>query len=140
MHRIRIITPQGSSLLFMNRDAREVSSLLPSDGVFIITDTNVRRYYGEIFPAGKVLETEPGERTKRLETVGTLCRMLMDAGADRSSFILGYGGGVVCDIAGLVASVFMRGVRHGFVSTTLLSQVDASIGGKTGVNLENTRT
>lgn len=135
MHRIRIITPQGSSLLFMNRDAREVSSLLPSDGVFIITDTNVRRYYGEIFPAGKVLETEPGEKTKRLETVGTLCRMLMDAGADRSSFILGYGGGVVCDIAGLVASVFMRGVRHGFVSTTLLSQVDASIGGKTGVNL-----
>ncbi|MCK7540639.1 MAG: hypothetical protein MZV63_61990 [Marinilabiliales bacterium] len=51
------------------------------------------------------------------------------------SFILGFGGGVVCDIAGMVASVYMRGVRHAFVSTTLLSQVDASTGGKTGVNL-----
>jgi 3-dehydroquinate synthase len=135
MHRIRIKTPQGSSLLFMNRDAKEVTSLLPAEGIFIITDTNVRRYYSDIFPGGEVLETEPGEKTKRLETVGTLCSKLLDAGADRSSFILGFGGGVVCDIAGLVASIYMRGVRHGFVSTTLLSQVDASIGGKTGVNL-----
>jgi 3-dehydroquinate synthase len=119
----------------MNRDAREVASLLPSEGIFIITDTNITRYYSDIFPQGEVLETEPGEQSKRLEIVADLCRRLLDAGADRSSFILGFGGGVVCDIAGLVASIFMRGVRHGFVSTTLLSQVDASIGGKTGVNL-----
>ena len=82
-----------------------------------------------------VLETEPGEKSKTLAVAGDLCRRLLEAGADRSSFILGFGGGVVCDIAGLVASVYMRGVRHAFVSTTLLSQVDASIGGKTGVNL-----
>jgi len=55
--------------------------------------------------------------------------------ADRSSFIVGIGGGVVCDIAGFVASIYLRGVRFGFVSTTLLSQVDASVGGKNGVNL-----
>lgn len=135
MHRIKIKTPQGSSLLMMNGDISEVASLLPSSGVFIITDTNVRQYYGGIFPASTVLETEPGERSKSLETAGDLCLRLLDAGADRSSFIIGFGGGVVCDLAGLVASIFMRGVRHGFVSTTLLSQVDASIGGKTGVNL-----
>ena len=135
MHRIKIKTPEGSSLLFMDRDVKEVASLLPANGIFIITDRNVRRYYGDIFPEGRVLEAEPGEQGKRLETVGALCAELLDAGADRSSFILGFGGGVVCDIAGLVASIFMRGVRHGFVSTTLLSQVDASIGGKTGVNL-----
>jgi len=70
-----------------------------------------------------------------MSVVEELCRLLIGAGADRSSFILGFGGGVVCDIAGVVASVYMRGVRHGFVSTTLLSQVDASIGGKNGVNL-----
>ena len=137
MHRIKIKTPQGSSLLLMNGDIRELVSLLPSSGVFIITDTNVRKYYGDLFPAGIVLETEPGERSKSLQTTGDLCLRLLDAGADRSSFILGFGGGVVCDVAGLVASIFMRGVRHGFVSTTLLSQVDASIGGKTGVNLDD---
>jgi 3-dehydroquinate synthase len=55
-------------------------------------------------------------------------------GADRGSFIVGIGGGIVCDVAGFVASTYMRGVRFGFVSTTLLSQVDASVGGKNGVN------
>jgi 3-dehydroquinate synthase len=56
--------------------------------------------------------------------------------ADRSTFIIGIGGGIVCDIAGFVASTYLRGVRFGFVSTTLLSQVDASVGGKNGVNFE----
>ncbi len=84
---------------------------------------------------GGVLTVQPGEESKTLTVIGDLCTRLLEAGADRSAFILGFGGGVVCDIAGMVASVYMRGVRHGFVSTTLLSQVDASTGGKTGVNL-----
>ena len=58
----------------------------------------------------------------------------MELEADRSSFIVGIGGGIVCDIAGFVASTYLRGVRFGFVSSTLLSQVDASVGGKNGVN------
>jgi 3-dehydroquinate synthase len=60
---------------------------------------------------------------------------LLDEGVDRSGFILAIGGGVVCDIAGFLASIYMRGIRCGYVSTTLLSQVDASTGGKNGVNL-----
>jgi 3-dehydroquinate synthase len=56
--------------------------------------------------------------------------------ADRSSFIVGIGGGIVCDIAGFIASTYLRGVRVGFVASTLLSQVDASVGGKNGVNFE----
>jgi 3-dehydroquinate synthase len=59
---------------------------------------------------------------------------LVSLRANRSSFIVGIGGGIVCDIAGFVASTFMRGVRFGFVATTLLAQVDASVGGKNGVN------
>lgn len=59
----------------------------------------------------------------------------MAMGADRSTFILGIGGGIVTDIAGFVAATYMRGVDFGFVSTTLLGQVDASIGGKNGVNV-----
>jgi 3-dehydroquinate synthase len=61
----------------------------------------------------------------------------MELGCDRSVFILGIGGGIVCDITGFVASIFMRGVAFGFVSTSLLSQVDASVGGKNGVNVSD---
>lgn len=135
MEQIRINTTEGKSLLMMAGDMSDALPLLPDAGLFIITDSNVRRLYGGIFPPGEVLETEPGEKSKTLAVAGDLCRRLLDAGADRSAFILGFGGGVVCDVAGMVASIYMRGVRHAFVSTTLLSQVDASIGGKTGVNL-----
>jgi 3-dehydroquinate synthase len=69
-----------------------------------------------------------------LETVTTIFNQLVDMEVDRSTLILGIGGGIVCDIAGFVASTYMRGTPFGFVSTTLLSQVDASVGGKNGVN------
>ncbi len=135
MQRIKIRTPQGKSLLIFGGDLNDLPGLLPAGRPFIITDTNVRGFYGERFPEAEVITIQPGEESKTLSVAGELCRKLLEAGAGRSSFILGFGGGVVCDLAGLVASVFMRGVRHGFVSTTLLSQVDASIGGKTGVNI-----
>lgn len=135
MQNIRISTTQGKSLLILAGDLNDIRGLIPDKGLFIITDSNVRRLYGSLFPEGAVLETEPGEKSKTLAVAGDLCTRLLEAGADRSSFILGFGGGVVCDVAGMVASIYMRGVRHAFVSTTLLSQVDASIGGKTGVNL-----
>lgn len=135
MNRIRINSTEGKSLLILGGTVSDIVPLLPKKGLFIITDTNVSKLYGNSFPEGVVLTVEAGEMSKTLATVEELCRRLLEAGADRSSFILGFGGGVVCDVAGMVASVYMRGVRHAFVSTTLLSQVDASIGGKTGVNL-----
>ncbi len=61
---------------------------------------------------------------------------LISSGVDRSAFIVGIGGGIVCDITGFVASTFLRGVRFGFAATTLLAQVDASVGGKNGVNFK----
>ncbi|HUW92838.1 MAG TPA: 3-dehydroquinate synthase family protein [Bacteroidales bacterium] len=135
MHKIKINSETGSSTLIIGGSVRDLLSYLPDKKLFIITDNNVRKLYGNTFPPGEVLNIESGEQSKSLEVIGELCRRLIEQGADRSSFILGFGGGVVCDVAGMVASVYMRGVRHGFVSTTLLSQVDASIGGKTGVNL-----
>lgn len=94
----------------------------------------MKRLYGDSFPACKVITIEPGEKSKSLTTIGAIVEELLQAGTDREGFILGIGGGVVCDITGFTASVYMRGVRFGFVSTTLLSQVDASTGGKNGVN------
>ncbi|MBP8709028.1 MAG: 3-dehydroquinate synthase [Bacteroidales bacterium] len=135
MKRIRINGPAGESLILSGGTVDDVVTLLPKKGLFIITDRNVKKLYGKQFPHGEVIAIEPGEKSKRLKVVEEVCSRMLEAGADRSSFILGFGGGVVCDIAGMVASVYMRGVRHAFVSTTLLSQVDASIGGKTGVNL-----
>lgn len=137
MRRIKANTAAGKSVVITGGQLEDLPSLLPASGLFIITDTNVRALYGDSFPAAEVLTIQPGEVSKTLMVAGDLCSKLLAAGADRSSFILGFGGGVVCDITGLVASVYMRGVRHAFVSTSLLSQVDASIGGKTGVNLGN---
>ena len=135
MNRIRINSTEGKSLLILGGTVHDIMPLLPQKGLFIITDNNVSRLSGDSFPRAVVLTVEAGERSKTMPVIESLCRQLLEAGADRSSFILGFGGGVVCDIAGMAASVYMRGVRHAFVSTTLLSQVDASIGGKTGVNL-----
>ncbi len=135
MHRIKITGETGDSVLIIGGQISDLAGYLPDKKLFIITDTNVSRLYSGSFPPATVLTVEPGEQSKALDVVGDLCGRLLENGADRSSFILGFGGGVVCDIAGLVASLYMRGVSHGFVSTTLLSQVDASIGGKTGVNL-----
>ncbi len=135
MNRIRINSPGGNSLILLGGTVDDIINLLPQRGLFIITDRNVEKLYGRQFPPGEVIAIEAGEKSKTLRVVEDICRKMLEAGADRSSFILGFGGGVVCDIAGMVASVYMRGVRHAFVSTTLLSQVDASIGGKTGVNL-----
>ncbi|HCC71486.1 MAG TPA: 3-dehydroquinate synthase [Bacteroidales bacterium] len=109
--------------------------LLSGKDVIIISDINVNKLYGYSFPDYPVITIGTGEAVKELDTVKTIIKHLIAIGADRSSFLLGIGGGVVCDITGFVASVFMRGIDFGFISTTLLSQVDASIGGKNGVNV-----
>jgi 3-dehydroquinate synthase len=82
-----------------------------------------------------VLFFEGGEQNKRLSTVEQLAEQLSLNGADRKSVIIGFGGGIATDISGFVAAIFMRGLRVIHVPTTLLAQVDAATGGKTGVNL-----
>jgi len=104
--------------------------------LFIITDRNVERLYKDHLPMANVYIVEPGEKSKSLQTAAEIYRWLLANDADRSSFVVGVGGGVVSDIAGFVASTFMRGVDFGFVATTLLAQVDASVGGKNGVDLD----
>ena len=77
-----------------------------------------------------------GQSVKTLQTVERVLRRVIELGVDRKTFVLGIGGGIVTDVAGFAASIYMRGLRFGFVSTTLLGQVDASVGGKNGVNLD----
>lgn len=81
-----------------------------------------------------VLPIEASEAEKSMDTVLTICRWLLESGADRSSLLLAIGGGITTDMAGFAASIYKRGIRFAFIPTTLLAQVDAAIGGKTGVN------
>jgi 3-dehydroquinate synthase len=113
--------------------------------LFVVTVPSVRRKWGKkllasLSAAGfsaKIVEMPNGERHKRLATVEKLAGQLSRLGADRNSVILAFGGGVVGDVTGLLASLYMRGVDLIQIPTTVLAQVDASIGGKTGVNLRS---
>ena len=109
---------------------------LPAEEVYIITDRHVKEFYGDQLPDFPVFVMEPGEAAKTPETVSRICQWLISGEAGRDAFLLGIGGGVVCDVTGFAASVYMRGIDFGFVATTLLAQVDAALGGKNGVNLD----
>lgn len=117
----------------------KVGSHIPeSSGLFVVCDRNVS-YAPERIGAKVrgVFMIEATEQNKTVETVAGICRWLMEQGADRKAYLLGIGGGVTTDVTGFAASVYKRGVRFGFIPTTLLSQVDAAIGGKNGVNLDS---
>ena len=133
--RLEIVGERSSSLITVGESFSNVGNYLPENNVYIITDENVFDLYSHDFPDFPVIKIRAGEEFKDLDTVQNIFKELLKSGADRYSFILAVGGGVVCDIAGFVASTYMRGIRFGFISTSLLSQVDASVGGKNGVNL-----
>lgn len=135
MRVIEIESASGRSSVFIGERLKNLPDHLPPGRTVVITDDNLLRLYRSELPSLPVLSIGCGESFKTLETVKNLYETLVDLEADRSTFLVGIGGGVVCDVAGFVASTFMRGLRFGFVATTLLAQVDASIGGKNGVNL-----
>jgi len=111
--------------------------------LFVVTVPPVRRKWGRTLMASltaagfaaKLLEMKDGEPYKKLATVEDLSEKLSRMGADREAVVIAFGGGVVGDVGGLLASLYMRGVDLVQIPTTVLAQVDASIGGKTGVNL-----
>lgn len=123
-----------TSIYFGSGWERLLPQLCYKGKTFIITDSNVNSIYKEKLPDFPVLVVGAGERSKSLQVAEELIIRLAALGADRDALILGIGGGMISDLAGLVASLYVRGVDCGFVSTTLLSQVDAGIGGKNGVN------
>jgi 3-dehydroquinate synthase len=111
--------------------------------VVLITDSNVDELYSEAVTAPlselgaevDVLVAEAGEQSKSADVATGLWERMLDEGADRSSVVVALGGGVVGDLAGFVAATFARGLRFVQIPTTLLAQVDSSVGGKVGINL-----
>jgi 3-dehydroquinate synthase len=135
LEKVVINTATRKSEILIGAKWKSFVKYVRTENAVIITDNNLLRHYGKSFPVYPILSVEPGEKSKNLEVINNLAIQLLDLGIDRTGFIIGIGGGVVCDIAGFLASVYMRGIGFGFVSTSLLSQVDASVGGKNGVNV-----
>ena len=104
--------------------------------IFVVCDRNVEGVARQIAGSYPLLAITADEAHKTIDTVLEICRWLMEQGADRDALVLAVGGGVTTDMAGFAASIYKRGIRYANVPTTLLSQIDAAIGGKTGVNLD----
>ena len=135
MAELKIHTGSIVSRILLNEKIANLKNYLPLDHkIIVITDANILKHYGKFFNEYDFIEIGQGEKNKTLSTIDYIMGKLVNFEADRSTFIVGIGGGIVCDIAGFAASIYMRGLRFGFVSTSLLSQVDASVGGKNGVN------
>ena len=148
MIRIPVTTPSrsyevliGSGLL--ERAGECLGNLLGSKRAFVVTVPPVRKLWAKVLlqslkAAGiepTLLEMADGERAKRLATLEKLAEKLVQQGADRGATLLAFGGGVVGDVTAFLASIYMRGVDVIQIPTTVVAQVDAAIGGKTGVNL-----
>lgn len=119
-------------------------TLEPYAKIYVVMDSNVANNCPAAAQIAEILNAKgaPGmlieahESTKNIHTVMDICSWLMEEGADRDALVLAVGGGITSDMVGFAASIYKRGVRFAYVPTTLLSQVDAAIGGKTGVNFD----
>lgn len=139
------ISGDGYEVLFSDEAYAALRSLLKTEdysSIFILVDNHTQEYclprFLENFSELKdidVLQIKAGEKNKHLETCQGIWQQLSDWGADRKSLLINLGGGVVTDLGGFVAAAFKRGIDFVNVPTTLLSMVDASVGGKTGVDL-----
>ncbi len=134
MREIVLKAGSGNSRIVIGNVLPNLSSLVSADNLLMVVDKKVSELYGTKFPDWPVLQVEGGEGTKTLKTVEWLYSEFMRRGLDKSSCVVGVGGGTVCDLVGYAASTYLRGLRLALVPTTLLAQVDAAIGGKNGVN------
>jgi 3-dehydroquinate synthase len=136
MNSIELNSSGGVCRIYTGESLTNASRYLKGRKTIIIADENVIRHHAAHFPDAPVISVAEGEDSKKISNATRIYEELLNANVDRSWFILGIGGGVTTDLAGFIASTYMRGLPFGFISTTLLGQVDASIGGKNGVNLE----
>ncbi len=135
----KLVVDTGSSRseIFVGETVGNISEYAAGRNTIIITDKTVDSLYGKFFADYRKIIIGEGEENKTLSTLEYIYEKLTFFSADRNTLLIGIGGGIVTDITGFAASTFMRGIPYGFVSTTLLSQVDAGVGGKNGVNFRN---
>lgn len=120
---------------YFNSDLSYLEQLVDKLQAVIITDENVFAKHQKKLKGWRTIVIKGGEQFKVQSTVDDIIQQLIDLGADRKTTLVGVGGGVITDITGYVASIYMRGVSFGFVPTSILAMVDAAIGGKNGIDV-----
>lgn len=148
MYTLKVELPNKNYKIHIEKDllnsiGEKLKSLTNSNRIAIITDKNVNRIYGDKLSmslknegfATKIIAIDPGEQSKSLKIAESIYNGLLDFRINRSDLIIAFGGGVVGDLGGFVASTFLRGIPFIQIPTSLLAQVDSSVGGKVAVNL-----
>jgi len=130
----KINFPSGTVNFFFDSSFDELWQHYDKAHVVVITNEHISKLYAHLLKGLRVLVLPACESSKDMHTIATLSRQLVDLKATRQTILVGLGGGVITDITGFLASVYLRGVKFGFVPTSLLAMVDAAIGGKNGVN------
>lgn len=135
MEKITTRFSNASTDFYFDSSIAELKNITDKKSAIIITDENVFKAHEKKFKGYNTIVLKPGEEFKIQATVDSIIDTLIKMQADRKSVLVGVGGGVITDLTGYVASVYMRGISFGFVPTSILDLVDASIGGKNGIDV-----
>jgi 3-dehydroquinate synthase len=125
----------ASVACYTDASFKDLAKVVDRERSVLITDENIFKVHSSKFKNWNVIILKPGEEYKVQATVDAVIEQLISFQADRKTILVGVGGGVITDLTGYVASIYMRGLSFGFVPTTLLAMVDASIGGKNGIDV-----
>jgi 3-dehydroquinate synthase len=125
----------SSVAYYMEGSMAELKNIVDRQRTVLLTDETVFGLHGKQFKNWNTIVLKAGEEYKVQATVDSVVEQLIEMEADRNTTLVGVGGGVITDLTGYIASVYMRGIAFGFLPTTLLAMVDASIGGKNGIDV-----
>ena len=135
MHIAEYTFSQKKVSCYFDADFAGINDLLQDAWIVIITDENLYKLHADKLAGYRVIKIAAGEEYKNQFTVDSIIEELILMGANKNTFLIGLGGGVVTDITGYVAAVYMRGIQFGLVPTSILAMVDAAIGGKNGIDV-----
>lgn len=126
---------RGSTAFYFDSSFAQLKKIVSPETTIVITDSHLVAAHPKLFRDWKTIVINAGEEYKIQATVDSIIQQLIAQHADRTWTLVGVGGGVVTDITGYVASIYLRGISFGFVPTTVLAMVDAAIGGKNGIDV-----
>ncbi len=135
MNKVQYTFSGKKTTCYLDADFSYLEKLVARDQAVLITDEHIFSAQRKKFNGWKTIVISAGEQYKVQETVNSIINQLIGFGADRKTWLIGVGGGVVTDLAGYVAAIYMRGLSFGFVPSSILAMVDASIGGKNGIDV-----
>jgi len=135
MHKTEYTFSTKTVSCYFDADLSSLAQAAGDKSIIILTDENVYSHHASRLNAYPVIRFPAGEEHKNQATVDQVIHELIKLGANKDSILIGVGGGVVTDITGYVAAVYMRGMQFGFVPTSILAMVDAAIGGKNGIDV-----